>query len=294
MAEEGEKGLHCGMVIEQAPLEDELGDVLDKGMRLAGLTPDALARRAAVGEETIRDALDYRYEDLDTAALDRLAEALGLRVGGLRALAGGRYPLPVVAGLPFCLHPLRFPHGLGMANAYLITDCRGGEGVLFDTGPDPVRLRRMWPAGVKRLAAIFITHPEREHAGALEEVRKWFGPAPVFAPVGSGIAGAATPGDGACMECAGYAVETWSTPGHAEGHHAYVVSSPKAAHAPKLLVGGDLLFAGSIGGGYHCVRRMREQVERVFGGLPPETVVAPGHGPLTTLGHERLHNPFSN
>lgn len=280
------------MVIEQAPLEDELGDVLEKGMRLAGLTPEGLARRAGVGEETIRDALDYRYEDLDTPALGRLAEALGLQAGGLRALAEGRYPLPVVAGLAFCLHPLRFPHGVGMANAYLITDCRGGEGVLFDTGPDAGRLRRMWPAGVKRLAAIFITHPEREHAGALEEVRRWFGPAPVFAPPGSGIAGATSPGDGARMECAGYVVETWSTPGHAEGHHAYVVSSSRAPQAPRLLVGGDLLFAGSIGGGYHCARRMREQVDRVFRGLPPETVVAPGHGPLTTLGHEKMHNPF--
>ena len=146
------------MVIEQAPLEDELGDVLEKALRLSGLSTETLSARSGVGLERIRDALDYRYEELSAAELDRLAAALGLFPAGLRELASGRYPLPVVSGLPFCLHPLRSPHGLGTANAYLITDCRGGEGLLFDTGPDPARLRRMWPAGVVRLAAVFVNH----------------------------------------------------------------------------------------------------------------------------------------
>jgi hydroxyacylglutathione hydrolase len=281
------------MVIEQAPLEDELGDVLEKALRLSGLSVDALAARSGVTTERIRDALDYRYEDLAPADLDRLAAALGLAPAGLRALAAGRYPLPVVAGLPFCLHPLRSPHGLGTANAYLVTDCRGGEGVLFDTGPDSTRLRRMWPAGVTRLAGVFLTHAETEHTGALGEVRRLFGGAPVFAPLGAGLTGAAGLGDGARMECAGYAIETLSTPGHAEAHNAYLVRVPRAPHAAPLLISGDLLFAGSVGGGYFCARRQREQVARVLRDLPPATVVAPGHGPLTTIAHEREHNPFA-
>lgn len=274
-------------------MEDELGDVLEKALHLAGLSADALATRAGVSRERIRDALDYRYEDLLPAEIDRLAAALGLAPAGLREIASGRYPLPVVAGLPFCLHPLRSPHGLGTANAYLITDCRGGEGVLFDTGPDPSRLRRMWPASVERLAAVFLTHAETEHTGGLPEVRRLFGSTPVFAPAGAGVAGAAGLADGARMECAGYTVETWATPGHAEAHNAYLVRVARAPHAAPLLVSGDLLFAGSVGGGYFCVRRQREQVARVLRDLPAATVVAPGHGPLTTIGHERAHNPFA-
>ena len=282
------------MVIEQAPLEDELGDVLEKALRLAGLSADALAARSGVSSERIQDALDYRYESLDDATLDRLAAALGLAPVGLRELASGRYPLPVVAGLPFCLHPLRSPHGLGTANAYLVTDCRGGEGVLFDTGPDPARLRRMWPANLTRVAGVFLTHAETEHTGALPEVRRLHGAAPIFAPAGAGVPGATGLADGARMECAGYTIETLATPGHAEAHNAYLVRAPRAPHAAPLLVAGDLLFAGSIGGGYFCARRQREQVARILRDLPPATVIAPGHGPLTTIAHERAHNPFAS
>lgn len=281
------------MVIEQAPLEDELGDVLEKALRLAGLSADALAARSGVAKERIHDALDYRYDELSSADLDRLAAALGLAPAGLRELASGRYPLPVVSGLPFCLHPLRSPHGLGTANAYLITDCRGGEGILFDTGPDPARLRRMWPAGVTRLGAVFLTHAETEHTGALAEVRRLFTPAAVFGPAGAGGLGAAGLADGSRMECAGYSIETLATPGHAEAHNAYLVRVLRAPHAAPLLVCGDLLFAGSIGGGYFCARRQREQVTRVLRDLPANTVLAPGHGPLTTIAHEREHNPFA-
>lgn len=281
------------MVIEQAPLEDELGDVLEKALRLAGLSAEALAGRAGVSIERIRDALDYRYDELAPVELDRLAAALGLAPAGLRDIASGRYPLPVVAGLPFCLHPLRSPHGLGTANAYLVTDCRGGDGVLFDTGPDPARLRRMWPSGVGRLAAVFLTHAETEHTGGLPEVRRLFGGTPVFAPAGAGVPGAAGLADGARMECAGYVVEALATPGHAEAHNAYLVRVARGPHAAPLLISGDLLFAGSVGGGYFCANRQREQVARVLRDLPAATVVAPGHGPLTTIAHERAHNPFA-
>lgn len=281
------------MVIEQAPLEDELGDVLEKALRLRDLSADALAARSSVSTEKIHDALDYRYDELAPDELDRLAAALGLAAAGLRAHAAGRYPLPIISGLPFCLHPLRSPHGLGTANAYLITDCHGGEGVLFDTGPSHVRLRRMWPAGVKRLASVFLTHAETEHVGALGEVRRLFAPASVFAPPGAGLPGATGLADGARIECAGYTIETLATPGHAEAHNAYLVRVARAPQATPLLIAGDLLFAGSIGGGYFCTRRQSEQVARVLRDLPPATVVAPGHGPLTTLAHERAHNPFA-
>jgi hypothetical protein len=115
------------VVIEYAPLEDELGDVLEKAMRHSGLTEQALAERSAVTAEKIRDAVDYRY-DLTASEIRRLATTLELNEIGLTAIAQGRYPLPEIAGLPFCLYPLRFPHGIGVANAYIVAaNGRGGE-----------------------------------------------------------------------------------------------------------------------------------------------------------------------
>jgi hydroxyacylglutathione hydrolase len=79
------------------------------------------------------------------------------------------------------------------------------------------------------------------------------------------------------------------TPGHTEGSICLYFA------AEKKLIAGDTLFAGSIGrtdlpgGSMHKI--MRSLHETVLA-LPDETVVVPGHGPLTTIGEERETNPF--
>ena len=70
------------------PLEDELGDVLEKAMRHAGLSDEALAARSGVSPAKILDAIDYR-PDLSPEDLQRLAGALGLNEIGLCALGCG-------------------------------------------------------------------------------------------------------------------------------------------------------------------------------------------------------------
>lgn len=279
------------MVIERTPLEDELGDVLDKAIRHAGLPEAVVASRAGVAESRVRDAIDYR-SDLTEVEIDRLAAVLGLGRNGLRMLAAGKYPLPEILGLPFCLFPLRLPHGIGVANAYLVADCASDRGLLFDAGSSGVALRRVWPARLRHVEAVFITHAETEHVGGLEDVRAGHGHPPVFAPAGSGIRGATQVGDGARLEFAGFTVTVLATPGHAEAHSSYLVRSTHAPTGTALLLSGDLLFAGSIGGGFFCPSRLRASLDRLIGSLPPDTVIAPGHGPLTTLANERAFNPF--
>lgn len=278
------------MVIEHAPLEDELGDVLEKAMRCSGLTEDELGARAGLSGDKVRDAFDYRYDFTD-AEVRRLASALGLNEAGVAALASGRYPLPVIGGLPFCLYPLRTPHGIGVANAYVVADCGAGRGILFDTGADAEALRRVWPAGIRGLDAVFITHPETEHLAGLDDVRRRFGPAAVFGPAGASIPGAVALQEGARMTFGRFEVEALATPGHAEAHNCYVVRVAGAPHGRALLVSGDTLFAGSIGGAFYCGERLKKHVARLLA-LPPETAVAPGHGPLTTIANERANNPF--
>ncbi len=278
------------MVIEHAPLEDELGDVLEKAMRCAGIGEDELAARVEVAADKIRDAFDYRY-DFTAEEMSRLAEGLGLNEIGLNALASGRYPLPEIGGLPFCLYPLRTPHGIGVANAYVIAECGSQRGVLFDTGGDVEVLRRVWPTGIRRLDAVFITHPETEHLAGLADVQRRFGPVPVFGPAGAAIAGATSVQEGSRFEIGRFVVETLATPGHAEAHNCYVVRSSGAPTGRALLVSGDILFAGSIGGAYFCSERLKKHVTRLLA-LPEDTAVAPGHGPLTTIGNERRFNPF--
>ena len=279
------------MVIEYAPLEDELGDILDKAMRHACLTEQALSKRARVSAEKIRDAIDYRY-DLSTEEIGRLAAALELNETGLTALAQSRYPLPEIAGLPFCLYPLRFPHGIGVANAYIVADCCHSTGLLFDTGTDYGLLHRLWPKRIKKADSVFITHGETEHVGGLRGLLAEQGRLSVFCPEGKCVESATALGEGSKLSFGHLEVRALKTPGHCESHNCYVVTSTAAPSAPPLLISGDTLFAGSTGTAFFCQQKLTDSLHRMFEQLPENTVVAPGHGPLTTIKNERRYNPF--
>jgi hydroxyacylglutathione hydrolase len=279
------------VVIERAPLEDELGDVLDKALLRAGLTAEQLAEGAAVDAGRVRDVIDYRGS-FTAEELNRIAVVLRLNPAGLAAVAGGRYPLPEIRGLPFCLYPLRTPHGIGVANGYIVADCARDAGLLFDCGADADVLRRVWPSRITNLHAVFLTHHETEHVGGLPEIRRRFPQVTVFGPRGVSGGGIIEPQDGSTLSFDGLEVRAWQTPGHVEGHFCYVVTAQRTGSRAPLLISGDLLFAGSIGGSYFCAQRLAKSLQRVLGELPGDTVVAPGHGPLTTIKNERAFNPF--
>jgi hydroxyacylglutathione hydrolase len=81
------------------------------------------------------------------------------------------------------------------------------------------------------------------------------------------------------------------TPGHAEDGATYVVGNwPE--DAPAVAIVGDALFAGSIGRGFQSWGLAKQKIREQIFSLPPDTLICPGHGPLTTVGEEKAHNPF--
>lgn len=99
--------------------------------------------------------------------------------------------------------------------------------------------------------------------------------------------------DGVVMDLAGLQVLVDHAPGHTEG--SVMFRLPPEADVPPLCVSGDVLFAGSIGRtdlpGGDPAAMMRSLRDKVLP-LPDETVVLPGHGETTTIGRERVVNPF--
>jgi glyoxylase-like metal-dependent hydrolase (beta-lactamase superfamily II) len=94
---------------------------------------------------------------------------------------------------------------------------------------------------------------------------------------------------GDVLKTGSYAANILHTPGHTEG--SICLYFP----AEKKLIAGDTLFAGSIGrtdlpGG--SMQKILQSLHSTVLALPDETVVIPGHGPLTTIGEERESNPF--
>src|SRR6266545_1259477 len=76
--------------------------------------------------------------------------------------------------------------------------------------------------------------------------------------------------------------------GHSQGGMTYVV----AGLARPVAIVGDSLFAGSMGGGnVSYADALRNNLEKILT-LPDETIICPGHGPMTTVGEEKQHNPF--
>lgn len=84
-------------------------------------------------------------------------------------------------------------------------------------------------------------------------------------------------------------LEVIYAPGHSPGHQVFYLKEE------NKLIGGDVLFRESIGrtdlpGGDH--QSLMDNIKNKLYTLPDETVVYPGHGPTTTIGHEKKHNPF--
>jgi hydroxyacylglutathione hydrolase len=92
--------------------------------------------------------------------------------------------------------------------------------------------------------------------------------------------------DGDVLAFAGFSIEVVHTPGHTPGHCCF--------RTDALLFSGDLVFAGSIGRSdfpNSDPAAMQTSLRR-FLTLPDELPVLPGHGPDTTVGRERISNPF--
>jgi hydroxyacylglutathione hydrolase len=211
--------------------------------------------------------------------------------------------------------------GSFQSNCYLLGCEETHEALVVDPGDEPEQII----AELARLelspVAYFHTHGHIDHVGATARVKAKLGgeiliheadhflyegapqqaltfgiQIPPMAPVDRFIAGGDT--------------ITWGrvhgsvreTPGHSPGGVCLVIGADQwrkpaqeAGTGPALVLTGDTLFAGSIGrtdlpGGDHeqLLASVRDQLLV----MPDPTVVASGHGPLTTIGDERRHNPF--
>jgi glyoxylase-like metal-dependent hydrolase (beta-lactamase superfamily II) len=184
-------------------------------------------------------------------------------------------------------------HGIGVANAYLVGECgSSSNALLFDTGSCLAMLETDWPAQVRGLSAVFLTHVEAEHAGGLCDVVARFGVSSAFIPRGAVARCGRAMGEGETANFGKLEVTAYSTPGHAAAHNCYLVRSTGCCKGAALLISGDLVFAGSVGNAFFSVEQLQANLRRMLTIAPPSTVIAPGHGPLTTVQNELRFNPF--
>jgi hydroxyacylglutathione hydrolase len=190
-------------------------------------------------------------------------------------------------------------------NSYLVFDERTRRGVLVDPGDEPLRIVGMVRAAGVDIDAIWLTHGHLDHVGAVAALkREW--PVPVLLHTADlvlhrraaqqaafyGVPFEQPPDpdgeltDGETLQIGQERLTVRHTPGHSPGHVIFI--------GEKLVVGGDLLFAGSIGRTDLPLSNPddMESSLALVASLDPDLVVYPGHGPPTRIGTELATNPF--
>lgn len=265
------------------PLEDDWTDVLRKAVRGQGITAPELARRSGLAISQVESLLGGAYNDQEGGAI---ARALGLDRTAFIDLAHGAYhPGEIVLPAGMAMFTSDWD---GMAvHSYLAWDESKREAVAFDTGADATRMLGFLNEHGLHLRYLLLTHGHGDHVFETDRIvektnaEAWIGE-------GNGLEGIATFGAGREFRIGDLVIGTRLTKGHAPGGITYVIDG---LSQPVAIV-GDALFAGSMGGAntsYNdCLVTNREAILT----LSPQTILCPGHGPLTTVALERRHNPF--
>jgi hydroxyacylglutathione hydrolase len=264
------------------PIEDNFSDIISKAQRGLRLSDTELAEKARVSSQKVRELREGTFDEL---ALLRVAGALELSGRALSDLAieAWRPPAIELNGLAQFSTPY---HDMAV-NAYLVWDEESQAAAAFDTGADSRNMLRL--AGKKKLTIkmILLTHTHPDHVADLPRLREETG-ATVYVSERESFSGAEPIDEGKRFSLGKVKIDTRLTWGHSRGGLTYVVSGL----ARTVAVVGDSLFAGSMGGGNVSYEDAVENNLKKILTLPDHTIICPGHGPMTTVGEEKVHNPF--
>jgi len=270
-------------------LEDHLGDVISKARTSANLPAEVTAAAAGLGVEEY-SALEEGGRFTKRPNFEALAAKLGLHCAKLEGLANGWLPKQRDLGLWRELRQITTA-GTGITvNCYLIWDEVTREAALFDTGFDARPIFDLIDQNQLQLKHLFITHTHADHVAALEPLRGRF---PKMKLHSSAKAAPVDQRNRAndFIHLGSLRITNRDTPGHAEDGVTYVIGNwPE--DAPSVAIVGDAIFAGSMGGARQLAELAKQKIRDQIFSLPSDTLICPGHGPVTTVGEEKASNPF--
>lgn len=267
------------------PLEDTYVDIIGKAQRGLQISDEDLVQRAGITSEELAA---LRAGRLSVAVLRRVARHLRLGPDALEAIATRSW---------YPMQP-NFPNGFAVfntayqdmtVNSYLVWDGRTRRGAVFDTGANCDQLLDTIRAERLVVDYLFLTHTHEDHIADLEKLAAATR-AVIWSHENEPVAreGAKTFREGAHFHIGSLSMKTLLTSGHSPGLTSFYITGLSW----PLAIVGDSIFAGSMGGSAtHLEEQWRNNREKLLT-LPRDTVIAPGHGPLSTLGQEKQHNPF--
>lgn len=264
------------------PLEDSFSDIVGKAQRGLKISDADVAARAGITGDSLAAVKGGKA---DEAALRKLAPVLNLAAEALvQSAKKGWYPPTLqVNGLA----QFNTQYEDMTVNSYLVWDPKSKEAAAFDTGADCGAMLQLAQESKLAVKQILLTHTHPDHIADLARLKKETG-ARVYLSNLESASGAEGFSAGKTFQIGSLKVETRQTSGHSVGGITYVVSG---LERPVAIV-GDALFAGSMGGGMISYADALANNRKHIFSLPDDTVICPGHGPLTTVREEKRNNPF--
>jgi len=193
-------------------------------------------------------------------------------------------------------------------NCYILADSDSKEGIVIDPGAEPEKILAAVKANGVRVSHILNTHGHFDHIGGNRRVAEATGARLMinkedepFLSLAArsatmyGLAAENSPppaaflAEGDLLRFGRHELKVIHIPGHSAGGSCFYLAQE------GLLISGDSLFADSIGrtdlpGGSQT--QLVNAIRAKLLSLPAETRVFPGHGPATTIGHEKKYNPY--
>jgi glyoxylase-like metal-dependent hydrolase (beta-lactamase superfamily II) len=267
------------------PLEDTFSDIIAKTQRGLALPDEELCQKAGVAPAELAAAKAGR---INVAVIRRLARQLQLDPDALEVSAARTW-YPDQPNFPTGFAMFNTPFEDMTVNSYLIWDGRTKIAAAFDTGANCADMLNTISAEGLQVRYIFITHCHDDHIADLDRLAAetqgeiWSSDQEPIQKLG-----AKTFGENVHFHVGPLSIKTLLTSGHSPGLTTFFVTGLSW----PLAVVGDSIFAGSMGGSAEAFLTQWQNDRKKILSLPRDTVLACGHGPLTTVGQEKRHNPF--
>ena len=264
-------------------LEDFHEDILGKAMRGIGIGKNEMAQRLGVEKSEIGAILSG---EADEKLINAMACELKLDGGKLIRSAKKEWcPAPLGIG---GLKQISSVYGDMIVNTYVVWDEVSRSAWIFDTGTDALPILNLIEEEKLKVDAVFLTHTHRDHIACLNDLLIQSENPKVFVHQLELLDGCEPIEEGFKHCIDSLSLTTKHTHGHSVGGLTYVIDGLEK----PIAVVGDAIFAGSMGGGMiSYADALRTNREKIMS-LADDTILCPGHGPMTTVSEEKQNNPF--
>jgi glyoxylase-like metal-dependent hydrolase (beta-lactamase superfamily II) len=270
-------------------LEDHLGDIIRKARAMTGVSANDAARAANMSEAEF-SVLEQSGNAAGKVNLSALANLLQLNASKLEGIAKNWLPSAKDTGTWRELRQISTTEGGNEVHCYLIWDEVTREAAVFDTGWDAAPVMKIVEEEQLQLKHLFITHTHPDHVAGMTRIREVF-PKIFLHTDSKNVPPQHKNRRNDCVHLGSLRITNRETPGHAEDGVTYIVGNwPE--DAPHVAIVGDTIFAGSMGGAAQNGPLAKQKIREQILSLPPDTLLCPGHGPLTTVAEEKAQNPF--